>query len=353
MQDGDRLVLVTYESGVSIQMRSTVLSPETRQLALQIIDRIYANGSTNLAGGLDTAAAVLLADSEADHFTRRLVLLSDGQANVGETRDAALFAKAGALRERGIGVSAIGVGTDFNATVMEGLAMNGGGRFRFLDNPEEIAVAFAKELRLATRLVASDVEFVLKPGDGTTIEEVYGLVSERRGGDVVVHLPDIALTTQVRVVARLRVDARSGNTPALESAATFTDVGADHVRATVSAPALAVRLAATAGEAVAAVDREVLAQGLNARSIVEARRAMELFEAGKRAEALKALDSTMNAVASANTDLKSKSLLDSLNVFGSLRREYADPSMAAGSERSMMVKRKNIANFGTNTQGGE
>jgi Ca-activated chloride channel family protein len=350
--DGDRLAVITYESSARVLMPSTAITTWSRAEASRRIEALTAGGSTNLAGGVECAERTLFADREADHATRRMVLLSDGQANVGEIRNQALFAKAAALRERGVGLSAVGVGRDFSEQVMEGLAEHGGGRFRFLDDPAQIAAAFMKELRLAARLVASNVDVVLKPGDGTTIEEVYGLVSKRVGDEVVVHLPDIGPTTQARVVARLRVDARTTQ-PVLQWVATFTDVVADHGRSKLTPEALSVRLAASPQEAASAIDSEVLAQGLNSRGIADARRAMDLYNTGHRQEAVKALDSTMGAVASANTNLKSKSLAESLDIFGSLRGVFANPSNTADSPDVVTARRKSISNFGTNVTGSE
>jgi secreted protein with Ig-like and vWFA domain len=63
---------------------------------------------------------MLFADARADKSVRRMVLLSDGQANMGELRDERLFAMAADLRGRGVTLSTVGVGVDFNSSLMEG-----------------------------------------------------------------------------------------------------------------------------------------------------------------------------------------------------------------------------------------
>jgi Ca-activated chloride channel family protein len=297
-----------------------------------------------------------LADHDADRSVRRMVLLSDGQANVGEIRPDKLFASAASLRDRGIGLSSIGVGLDFNAQLMQGLAEQGGGRFRFLEDPTEIAQAFAKELRIAATLVAADVRVVLHPADGVRIEDIYGQPFDRVGRDVVVHLTSLASTTRVRVLSRLSVDAFAAEFPVVEVAATYAEVSSDKSRVVTRAPVLTARTTTSAVEANQLANREVLTYAINGRGIADASRAMELYEQGKRAEALAALDTAANTVEVGNKDLKSKELKESYGVFGNLRSLFSASANALGSSEDQEARRavrKDLANFASNNLANE
>jgi Ca-activated chloride channel family protein len=357
LEEGDRFALVTYETYARVLLPSTLVSAESREQALAAIDAIHADGTTNLAGGVERAKWALLSDASAAHSVRRMVLLSDGQANVGETRNEALFAIAGDLRNKGIGLSSIGVGADFNAQLMEGLAENGGGRFRFLENPTEMAAAFTKELQLAARLVASDVRVVLHPAEGATIEDVYGNVYDRVGRDVVVHLPDLASTTQLRVLARLRVDASTPTVPVIDTLVTYADVSSDRARVVTRTPQLMVNTTSSVDEVARMANREVLTFAITGKGIADARRAIELYDQGRREEALASLDRANSIVSSANTNLKSKELGESIFLFGNLRSLFATSANALGGDEASVnvrvAQRKAIRNFGSNNMGAE
>ncbi|HEY3452697.1 MAG TPA: VWA domain-containing protein [Myxococcales bacterium] len=356
LRDGDRLVIVSYETSARVALPSTCINDGTRAQAMSAVDELIAEGSTNLSGGVDLARRMLFADSSADKSVRRMVLLSDGQANMGELRNDKLFAIAADLRGRGVTFSSVGVGVDFNSTLMEGLSEHGGGRFRFLDEPAAIAAAFVKELTLAAKLVAADVKVVLHPADGVTIEDVYGNLFERVGRDVVVSLPDLASTTHQRVLARLTVSPGAGQFPVLETIATFADVATDRARAMSLAPALTAHATASPEEVARLEDKEVLTYGINGRGIADARRAIELNDLGRREEALRLLESAHDTVAVANKDLNARELSGSINVFGNLRALFASSANAlggGGDESVRHASRKAIQNFGSNNVGEE
>ena len=222
-----------------------------------------------------------------------------------------------------------------------------------MEEPGQIARAFCKELELAARLVASDVSVVLHPGDGVRIEEVYGFASTRSGSDVVVRLPDLAASTQFVVRARLTVDATAPRLQVMSAAATFAEAATDRSRVSVTAPMLEALASESGDEVDRNVNRAVLAEGVNARGIAEARRAMELYDSGRREEAMRALDNTMNDVQVANRDLHYQKLSDSSGVFGNLRALFASSANALGgteaTEQGRRAKRKALGNFNENS----
>ncbi|MGC4113720.1 MAG: VWA domain-containing protein [Myxococcales bacterium] len=356
LRDGDRLVIVSYETSARVVLPSIEINDVNRARALSAVEEIVAEGSTNLSGGVDLATRMLFADSRADKSVRRMVLLSDGQANMGELRNEKLFAMAADLRGRGVTLSAVGVGVDFNSTLMEGLSEHGGGRFRFLDEPTAIATAFVKELTLAAKLVAADVKIVLHPADGVTIEDVYGNLFERVGSDVVVSLPDLASTTHQRVLARLTVRPSAGQFPVVDAVATFAEIATDRARAMSLAPTLTAHATTSSEEVTRLEDKEVLTYGINGRGIADARRAIELNDQGRREEALRMLESAHATVSVANKDLNSRELSGSINVFGNLRALFSSSANAlggGGDETVRHASRKAIQNFGSNNVGEE
>jgi secreted protein with Ig-like and vWFA domain len=76
----------------------------------------------------------------------RVIFLSDGNATAGDTSQGHIMQMAKGRVQRGIGLTAIGVGVDFDVGLMRGLAEQGAGHFYFLENPTAATEVFTEDL---------------------------------------------------------------------------------------------------------------------------------------------------------------------------------------------------------------
>ncbi|MEY2880812.1 MAG: hypothetical protein RLZZ15_3192, partial [Verrucomicrobiota bacterium] len=89
----------------------------------------------------------------------RIVLLTDGAANLGNANPAQLAASIEALRQQGIAFDACGVGLNgLDDSVLEALTRKGDGRYYAINSPEEADTQFARQLAGAFRPAARDVK---------------------------------------------------------------------------------------------------------------------------------------------------------------------------------------------------
>ena len=166
----DRLAVVCYDDRVETILANTAASPEAKTLALQRLAQVDARGSTNLEGGWLRGAqelarrAVLAADDKPG--VTRVLLLTDGLANQGETNPQVLAATAARLRAEGIATSTFGVGADFDEVLLQRLAADGGGHFYFIEQPQQIPDLLASELGETLEVVARDAVFEISGGAG-------------------------------------------------------------------------------------------------------------------------------------------------------------------------------------------
>ncbi len=115
-------------------------------------------------GGTDLEQAMNLAYATASrHYTakgdNRVVLLTDGAANLGDVNPETLQKNVEANSKQGIALDCFGVGWDgYNDNLMETLSRAGHGRYGFINTPEEAATEFAGKLAGALRVAASDVK---------------------------------------------------------------------------------------------------------------------------------------------------------------------------------------------------
>lgn len=122
------------------------------------VAQLTPEGGTNLEEAMNLAYQTALQQYLAGGINR-VVLLTDGAANLGNVDPDQLKAKVEAHRKQGIALDCFGIGwEDYNDNLLEVLARNGDGRYGFLNSPEETASEFAAKLAGALRVAASDVK---------------------------------------------------------------------------------------------------------------------------------------------------------------------------------------------------
>jgi Mg-chelatase subunit ChlD len=119
---------------------------------------ITPEGGTNLEEALNLAYQTALRHYLAGGINR-VVLLTDGAANLGNVDPEVLKQNVRTHRQQGIALDCFGVGWEgYNDDLLEVLTRNGDGRYGFLNRPEEAAAQFAGQLAGALRVAASDVK---------------------------------------------------------------------------------------------------------------------------------------------------------------------------------------------------
>jgi secreted protein with Ig-like and vWFA domain len=127
----------------------------------EVFDKVAGltpQGGTNLEDAMNLAYATALRHYLAAGINR-VVLLTDGAANLGNVDSGTLKQKVESHRKQGIALDCFGIGWEgFNDDLLEVLSSNGDGRYGFLNSPEEAATRFAGQLAGALKVAASDVK---------------------------------------------------------------------------------------------------------------------------------------------------------------------------------------------------
>ncbi len=125
---------------------------------LETVSSLTPEGGTDLGDALDLAYA-----TAKRHYlmngVNRVVLLTDGAANLGKVDPDALKKSVETQRKQGIDLDCFGIGWEgYNDDLLEVLTRDGDGRYGFINTPEEAASGFAAQLAGALRVAASDVK---------------------------------------------------------------------------------------------------------------------------------------------------------------------------------------------------
>jgi len=129
------------------------------------IEGIEADGSTALYAGVKMGADQLQEFFSSKRINR-VILLSDGLANVGPSSTRELRRLGSDLAERGISVTTIGVGDDYNEDLMAGLAEASDANYYYVQDTEKLPEIFAKELGEMLAVAARDVRIEIVCPDG-------------------------------------------------------------------------------------------------------------------------------------------------------------------------------------------
>lgn len=101
-----------------------------------------------------------------------MLLLTDGQANVGITEPAALVSMATSARGAGVGTTTIGFGDHFAEELLTDMGDAGGGNAHFAPTPDAAPAIFAEEFEGLASVVAQNVSIEIRPGGDVDLVEV-------------------------------------------------------------------------------------------------------------------------------------------------------------------------------------
>lgn len=203
MGPDDRLSIVTYSQRVEVPWPSRPVGRDREEIH-RILSGLYPGGSTFLSGGLEEGFRQAKTGKRRGTLNR-VLLLSDGLANVGVTDRGALRERAGDMAEHGISVSTFGVGNDFDEELMMRIAAGGGGNYRYLGDPEQIVAALESEFHTASRTAASEVEIIIRLKSDCRFGSVLGRDWRRDGDAYVVRLGDLSAGERRTVFAKVNV----------------------------------------------------------------------------------------------------------------------------------------------------
>jgi Ca-activated chloride channel family protein len=160
------------------------------------IDGLKARGATNLYDGLRSAYELVERGFDRER-QNRVILLSDGVATAGVVESPRIAELGRAYAERGIGLSTIGLGDEFDAALLRTLAEAGAGTFHFVENPAAVREVFTEEVDLTIVPIAERGLIDLNVGEGYKLSAIYGTrLSSMRFDGASIELPTLHIANR-------------------------------------------------------------------------------------------------------------------------------------------------------------
>lgn len=163
LSDDDMISLVTYSTGVQVDFPMAEVKGNRNELQ-DIAAALEAVGSTNLYDGLEMGFDQVRENYDSGR-QNRVILLSDGLPTIGILNDTQIVDMSSAYNSDGIGLTTVGIGTDFNVDLMQTLAEQADGNYYFLESAAAVDEVFTEELAYFTVPVGFDVSIRISTGE--------------------------------------------------------------------------------------------------------------------------------------------------------------------------------------------
>jgi len=205
LTDEDAFTVITFSDGDETVTPMARATASNKELARAAIARIATNGGTCISCGMERGAREL-SHTPIVNGLSRMVLIGDGAANfgLGMVDRSELSTLAATTAARGVSITSVGVGLDFDEVTMQNIAQHGRGNYYFVANSADLAAQFDREVSALSTVIAADVTLSLS---GVDVTGIYGYPMTKDATGVHIPIADLRAGETRKVVLRVTVDA--------------------------------------------------------------------------------------------------------------------------------------------------
>lgn len=190
LEPNDTLSVVVYDDAVDTPVAP---QPVTDKAVLKTaIRKVRAGGITNLSGGWLKGCEYVKTHLDPQKINR-VLLLTDGHANMGIQDPNILTTTSGQKAEEGVSTTTLGFGQGFNEDLLIGMARAAKGNFYFIQSIDEASEVFSIELDTLRAVVGQNLVLTLELANGVSLIDTLSLakVSQNDAGLIVLTLGEL------------------------------------------------------------------------------------------------------------------------------------------------------------------
>jgi Ca-activated chloride channel homolog len=196
----DRVSVTIFDDEVKTLVQNTFAEDKGR--VVEMIKEIQPGNTTALHGGWKEGGNQVSQHQIAAGLNR-VLLLSDGLANVGETNPDAIASDVNRLAKEGVTTTTMGLGDDYNEKLLEAMAESGDGNYYYIESPKQLPDIFQSELKGLMATFGKTVSLGIEPQHGVAVLDVLNDFDKVPTGRL--KLPNLVTGMPVLVVVRLNV----------------------------------------------------------------------------------------------------------------------------------------------------
>jgi Ca-activated chloride channel homolog len=286
LNGNDIVSVVAYDDTVSVLVPATKASD--REAILAGIDRIEAGGSTALFAGVSKGAEEVRKFLTRDRVNR-VILLSDGLANVGPDTPGALGELGSSLVKEGISVTTLGLGLGFNEDLMSLLAQRSDGNHAFIEHSKDLVKIFNYEFGDVLSVVAQEVLVTINCAEAVRPVKVLGRQADIAGQNVVASINQLYSNQEKYLMLEVEIPEGSVKKPLDVANVKVTYANMSTKTTDTLTSAVAVRFTESEEQVVQKRDKVVLEAAVMQVATERNIMATQLRDEGKVEEAQKLL----------------------------------------------------------------
>ncbi|MFB9078027.1 VWA domain-containing protein [Flavobacterium procerum] len=173
LDDNDILSIISFDDRAKVVLGAKKIGNDKTQL-YKMIDGIYGGGSTNINDGMMFGYQEAL-KNHSKNINSRVILLTDGMTNSGETNPEKIILNSKTYNDKGIEISTIGVGDQLDFDLLRQLSDAGNGSNYFIgENEEDIQKTFVDELQSLLFQIGKRPKVIIELPKNFKIKEFYG-----------------------------------------------------------------------------------------------------------------------------------------------------------------------------------
>jgi Mg-chelatase subunit ChlD len=222
--DNDYLSIISFHKSAKVSLPSSRKSESESESAENMIRNLEHGRGTNIYEGLALAYKEISKqtikadddDNKKKSITRRIILLTDGQASVGKMEERDFVSLSKKIREDDITITTIGIGIDCDLPLLHAIAENGGGVPYHVKDAIDLRRIFNKQAEESSLTAVIRPNFTITMMPGAKIQDVYTVtpvlrkqyVDKSNNNRYVARLKDIIIGQGQTLALRVEVPER-------------------------------------------------------------------------------------------------------------------------------------------------
>ena len=194
INENDVVSVVTFGSEAKVLLKG--VKGNEKALITSVIQGIKCDGMTALFDGW-RAGAQCVAENMREGFLNRVLLLTDGQANVGITRPDDICSSVRSLSDTDVTTSVFGVGNDYNEDLLQAMGESGDGNYYYIQSEADFEEMFVHEFYGIMNIVGKKVRLTFEGKGWSNLELLNAFVKDENGA---YRLPNLTTVNPVDIL---------------------------------------------------------------------------------------------------------------------------------------------------------
>lgn len=318
LNENDTLSIVAYDSKARVIVPATKVDNKLRIIGL-INENIYAEGGTALFAGLSKGIKQVENQLTKDKVNR-IILLSDGQANIGPSSVDELSQLAIIAAKKNIAITTLGIGSDYNELLMSSIASYSDGNHVFVNNSADLENVFVHEFNDLMSAIAQDVVITIQLKNGVKPVRLLGRDGVIKGNEITVKMNQLFSNQEKYVLLEVIPDkGKVGQEKTLAQ----VDLKYDNLLENKTEnETQVVRISYTKDKKMVddAIHQDVIVETELQKVALENEKALELYNQGKRDEAQQLLRENGEALKAISSQSPTMSMSDKERIENQARK---------------------------------